>query len=298
MVLPAVTFLLLAYNDGRFIAEALDSVLAQDYPNLNILVSDDASTDDTWTIIGERVAAYGGPHRVTTVRNGQNLFQMHFRTVWSRIDTEYCVIGTGDDVFEPDRVSRLIDRHRATGATVVSSNARLIDEHGNPLGLRNPTGEPGDLSIEHFAQTAHNAVCFGAGMSWHRSVIDAFGMLRLGPRNADQVIPFRGLLLGGLSYEPAPLLRWRQHANNRTLTNQIRAAATEDEKLLIEERRVNNQVANAMAMLQDLKHHTDRTGKTEVLERVRLALLKRVMEHTQTWVQLRWEIAQRRLGIA
>ena len=44
-----VSFLVIAYNQERFVREACEAALNQDYPNLEIIFSDDASTDATYT---------------------------------------------------------------------------------------------------------------------------------------------------------------------------------------------------------------------------------------------------------
>lgn len=49
--LPNVTMLLISYNPEDKIREAINGALAQDYPNLEIVISDDASTDNTFTVI-------------------------------------------------------------------------------------------------------------------------------------------------------------------------------------------------------------------------------------------------------
>jgi len=48
---PKVSIALATYNGEQFIAKQIDSLLLQDYPNLEIVISDDCSTDGTWDIL-------------------------------------------------------------------------------------------------------------------------------------------------------------------------------------------------------------------------------------------------------
>jgi|SRR5687767_4793066 len=56
MTRPLVSCIVPAFNSSRYIAEALDSILAQTYPLIEVIVADDGSTDDTAAIVGR----YGG----------------------------------------------------------------------------------------------------------------------------------------------------------------------------------------------------------------------------------------------
>src|SRR4051812_30904249 len=67
---PLISIGVPAYNGARHIAEALESALAQDYTPLEVIVVDDASTDDTETICRRFAAA---DRRIRYVRNGRNL---------------------------------------------------------------------------------------------------------------------------------------------------------------------------------------------------------------------------------
>ena len=70
---PLLSLLLFAYNQEAYIRDALRGALAQTYSPLQILVSDDASTDGTAAIVAEELAGYRGPHDVEFLQNPENL---------------------------------------------------------------------------------------------------------------------------------------------------------------------------------------------------------------------------------
>jgi glycosyltransferase involved in cell wall biosynthesis len=71
--LPLVSFVLIAYNQEQFIAEAIQGAFAQTYSPLEIILSDDCSRDGTFRIMEEMANAYHGPHTVILNRNPKNL---------------------------------------------------------------------------------------------------------------------------------------------------------------------------------------------------------------------------------
>ena len=70
---PLVTMMLIAYNQAASVGAAIAGALAQTYEPLEILVSDDASSDGTHAAMRAAVAGYAGPHRVMVLRNDANL---------------------------------------------------------------------------------------------------------------------------------------------------------------------------------------------------------------------------------
>ena len=70
---PRASLLLLAYNQERYAEEAARSCLAQESEPLEIVFSDDASSDRTHEILATIAAEYRGPHRVVVRRNETNL---------------------------------------------------------------------------------------------------------------------------------------------------------------------------------------------------------------------------------
>ena len=66
--LPLVSIVTPTYNMGRFLEETIQSVLSQDYPNVEYIVMDAGSTDETLTILekyGDRLQFHSGPDRGT-----------------------------------------------------------------------------------------------------------------------------------------------------------------------------------------------------------------------------------------
>ncbi len=68
MMTPAITVVLPTYNGAEFVQESIESVLAQDLESFELIICDDASTDDTWHML----QAYAGPN-CRIVRNDVNL---------------------------------------------------------------------------------------------------------------------------------------------------------------------------------------------------------------------------------
>jgi glycosyltransferase involved in cell wall biosynthesis len=68
---PLVSVSLVTYNQQEFIRESIESVLNQDYDNLEIVIGDDCSQDNTWAIVQEHQRHY--PDKIKAFRNEQNL---------------------------------------------------------------------------------------------------------------------------------------------------------------------------------------------------------------------------------
>jgi len=104
-----VRILLAAYNGQKFLAEQLDSLLQQDYPHIQIIVSDDGSSDTTASILESYASAH--PEKIIHYRSGRRFgsAQRHFmhllRTFY---DTPYLMFCDQDDVWHPDKVSKTL----------------------------------------------------------------------------------------------------------------------------------------------------------------------------------------------
>jgi len=125
--LPLVSIVVPVYNGEKFLTESLDSIVAQSYPNIEILVMDDASTDHTPEII----KSYGD--KVQHFRNEANLGQ--FGNVNRGIGLsqgEFVCVYHADDIYKPDIVEKeaqYLIRYKSAGAVFCLDI--FIDAKGN-----------------------------------------------------------------------------------------------------------------------------------------------------------------------
>jgi len=99
---PLVSIIIAAYNEGKNIKRAIRSALNQTYKNLEVIVVDDASTDDTYEVAC-RIAEEDD--RVTAIKNSENLGPAYSRNIGLRFaEGEYVGILDADDWYHPRKI--------------------------------------------------------------------------------------------------------------------------------------------------------------------------------------------------
>lgn len=105
--LPKVSVVICTYNQQHFIRETLDSVLAQTYPNLEIIVSDDGSTDETPNILREYERLH--PGKVVVVLSERNTgIAANINRGMARRTGEYIAWLDGDDIMLPTKIEKQV----------------------------------------------------------------------------------------------------------------------------------------------------------------------------------------------
>lgn len=214
----AVSAVLLCYDCESYIGKALRSVLAQDHDEpIEIIVSDDASTDGTLEVVHSELDRYAGPHSVRLLRQPTNAGgkSAHLNRVVPITSGDVIVSFDGDDISEPTRVRRIVERFRQDPEIkAVYSDYTRIDASGRTLGPgRVPHPPPGTKSNEWFAQV--DAYAAGGTLAVRREVFETFGPLDP-DIHEDIVLPFRASLLGETAFISDPLIKARRHAASLT----------------------------------------------------------------------------------
>lgn len=305
--IPLVSYVLLTYNHEDFIDDAIQGVLSQDYPNLEIIISDDASTDSTYDRIKEHTASYQGPARIITRRNDTTVgLAEHINIVSSMAAGQLIVAAAGDDIPAPDRVSAIVDAFEDERVYAVHSNASIVDAMGRELAMlfpnTIPTVEEGgwrDIAKRGFLRVS------GSTLAIRRDVYDVFGPLPTSLPAEDQVLAFRAALLGKVVYLDRSLVSYRLHGRNLSHWGRALEAGSVREILAVKWKQSRKSLEEKLAMLSDLEA-ARRMGRAQdddyqqareslesriVIDRLRCVILDR----NRPWVMARLQLALRSL---
>ena len=131
---PLVSMGMPIYNEERYLPAALDSLLAQDFADFELIISDNASQDATRKICLEYASR--GP-RIQYYRNERNVGATeNFNRVFRRSSGKYFMWAAGHDVWAPTYLSRCLEALETDESIVLAnSQAWLIDQRGSELCL-------------------------------------------------------------------------------------------------------------------------------------------------------------------
>jgi glycosyltransferase involved in cell wall biosynthesis len=128
-----VSVIVPCFNHARFLHEALNSILGQTYNDIELIIVDDCSTDNSWQIIEKFI---GRDSRVKGLRHEHNKGLSTSRNDGLRIaNGDFIGFCDSDDVWEPDKLKIQVDflqKHPDYG--IIYSDSTIIDESGAPTG--------------------------------------------------------------------------------------------------------------------------------------------------------------------
>jgi glycosyltransferase involved in cell wall biosynthesis len=207
---PLVSILLIAYNQRDLVGQAVTSALAQTYSPLEILISDDASSDGTFEAIKTAVSGYAGPHRIVLNRNDENIgIGAHLCRLAAMSKGELLFVAAGDDISLPQRCATVVEAWERAGRKPDLISGELIDM--DYQGRDGDIIRPDDLGAwRSFADWARKSPSvIGASHTWSRRLFERFGPIR--PHiHEDLVMSFRAILSGGAISLRQPLVRYRR----------------------------------------------------------------------------------------
>jgi glycosyltransferase involved in cell wall biosynthesis len=215
---PRVSVAMATYNGASFIGEQLNSIAGQTVPPAELVVTDDASCDDTVAIV--RAFAQAAPFPVRIYQNPVRLgYRANFMRNVALCTSDIVALCDQDDVWYPDKLERMLETFVDPDVILAYHEAWLINHHGKRIELahilqldaKNP---PSSLFPLHnpygFSMLIRRELAQFSDL-WPKSVDN----LKTDTAMAhDQWFFFLACALGTIAFVDLPLAGYRQHDSN------------------------------------------------------------------------------------
>lgn len=221
---PSITVAIPAYQAERFIAETLESILAQTHPPDEVIVVDDGSTDGT----ARELDRFAGRIRVLRRPNGG--CAAAFNTAFREAGCDFVAECGADDIWEPHKLERQLAALTAhPEVDIAFSAARVFGNREGRWGM--PLAEnlsAGIMDPHRFGRTMYrsNPVC-PSTLLIRRALYERLGPFAEDIATEDYEYWMRSLRGGVVFYyDPAMLVRYRRHEANAS-TNHLAMRRTD-----------------------------------------------------------------------
>ncbi len=206
---PLVSYVVTTYNIEKYVEEAVRCAFAQTYSPLEIVLSDDCSTDNTFEIMKKMAEEYQGPHTIVLNRNEKNLgIAKHMNKAYLELASgEIIVAAHGDDISLPERTEKSYEFLKQNPqVTAVSFSLDAFNDKGDYL--KEHSAVVGSIHKYSFS-TGGNIPA--PSRAFYKRVMETFGPLNDDCPTEDELISFRALLLGENVFLPEHMVKYRKH---------------------------------------------------------------------------------------
>lgn len=218
-----VSIIIATYNHEDFIIECLQAACSQTYPNVEVVVCDDCSTDKTFQKITEFAETYKGPSKLKFYKNEKNLGAIgNYQKCISLSSGDVIIEQDGDDIAMANRVEETVNIFiKDENVKALFSNAIYTDELGKDYGSYFKERPTFISTIEEFEKCKFDlnhvftpfVWMLGATAAFSKDIFLKFDVIDPRARHEDGVFSFRAILLGRMIYIDKPLVRYRRHSN-------------------------------------------------------------------------------------
>ena len=219
-----VSVVLPVYNQGRYLRQSVESVLAQEYDRYELIIVDDGSTDATPEVLGK----YAGEKRVSVIRQRHAGLPRALSAGFRAAGGEFRTWTSADNIMKPQQIAvQVAFLEKFDDIDMVYSNYELIDDGGAPLSgssynalLQFPPGSgilhlPWDYGELNFVPLNFIGPCFLYRTS-AAAVVGDYDPAMAGVEDYDYWMRLNAV--GRLAHDisPEPLYQYRIHPSSAT----------------------------------------------------------------------------------
>jgi len=229
------------YNHARFVKRAIESVFAQTYRQIELVVIDDGSTDASTEIARRTLADSPFPCRFVARENRGATVTIN--EAISLSSAPFINILNSDDWFSDDRIALMVEHVAASGAHWGFSQTAYVDDRDQPIDPRLDK-RAGTLSAVAGAASTHATVGFSllggnvaissGNLFFSRALFDRIGPFSSLRYNHDWEFALRAVRVAEPEFVPAPTYYYRLHDSN-TISGAIRDGGMNEANIMLTE---------------------------------------------------------------
>ena len=213
-----IDILLATYNGEKFVKEQIESILNQTYENFNLIISDDASTDNTLNILEEYEKK---DTRIKVFKKEKNKGLIdNFEFLLKNVTSDYFMFSDQDDIWKKDKIEKRINKLKEESLGLVYTDLEIVDEKLNviyPSYWKYKQIYKKIIKYNNFEALYLNNFVTGCTILAKSKYIKDILPL---PRNSKFVLHdyWTALIISAkdkISYVEEPTIQYRQHKNNR-----------------------------------------------------------------------------------
>ncbi|MBU3599636.1 glycosyltransferase [Polynucleobacter sp. 30F-ANTBAC] len=211
MAKPLASIILLTFNQENLVEESIDSLLNQTYSPLEIIISDDLSSDRTREKIRSKISQYHGPHEIKVIFNDSNVgLCQNINQAIEHCQGEFIFAAAGDDISLPNRceivMSEWLKLNKQPGLIATDAYDMAID--GHILGIKRTSILQEYKGLQDWIKRP--PYFFGSSHSWSRNFLNKFPPLNPKMMAEDHLMVFRALISDGGYTISEPLVKHRR----------------------------------------------------------------------------------------
>ena len=220
-----IDILLATYNGEKYVGEQIESILTQTYKNINLIISDDKSQDNTRKIIEEYAKK---DQRITIFFQEENLgYIKNFEFLIKQVKSNYFMLSDQDDVWLPEKVEKSIKKLKEEDADLVFGDLEVVDQSLHTIypsfnDFMKLTRKINKCKNSYEMNYLYNCVTGCTLLAKSKTIQDFMPI----PANSKYVVHDHWIALmtslhGKLAYIPEKLIKYRQHGDNQIGTEKI-----------------------------------------------------------------------------
>lgn len=219
---PTVDILLATWNGERYLAQQIDSILAQTYPHWRLVIRDDGSTDRTLDIVRRYISE--NPDRMALMEDREPGLGAcgNFARLMGHADADYVMFSDQDDVWLPHKTERLLEairrleeQHGQEIPLLVHSDLKVV---GADLGEWHPSFMKYQALDSRFGRSLNRLliqnVVTGCASLCNKRLIELARPVPEAARMHDWWLALVAAALGKIGFVDEPTVLYRQHDSN------------------------------------------------------------------------------------